>query len=305
MAFCKYCGKQLEENQLCDCEKAVASRQPVAEAAAPAEPAQATAPAEPAQAAAPVTAQAAAPVAPQPAPQAAPQQPNENLEKAKDAAKSTWKSILGILKAPATEGKAFVQNGDNISAYIILALQAIVASIFACVIIGKINDLIGLAGSYLQSIKFSGFTAFVVTFLYSAILSVVMAGALWCGLKILKINVDFNKAIRVVAVRTVGVLPVMILSIIFFALNVSFGIAVFVLSAVLGLCFFSAALNGVEELNGNKKTYLVFALILVYVIVYALIASKGFTLYIPETLKTYLGQISSLPDLLSSFGSLY
>ena len=99
MAFCRFCGKELKEGEVCSCQTAEA---PKAEEAAPV---------------------AEAPKAEEAAPKAAPSIPMPDKEQVTNAAKNVWKGFLGVYTHPVTGGKAFVENTEIAVSVCFMVLQ--------------------------------------------------------------------------------------------------------------------------------------------------------------------------------------
>ena len=193
MAFCKYCGKKLEEGQVCSCPEATAAREakavsaavpqpaveeakpaaeavnPVAEEAKPA--AEAVNPAaeeakpaaeavNPAVEEAKPAAEAVNPAveAAEPAPAAKPVTitlPTVDKEQVKGQVMGFWKSFVSILKAPSAGGAAFLSGENRNNALVFIGVQIFLSAILSCCYIGNINSaLSGVGGALL-----SGFTS--------------------------------------------------------------------------------------------------------------------------------------------------
>lgn len=270
MAFCKYCGKELEAEQLCDCEQAVASRM------AKEQPTETEA--------------------------SQLQEQNKNNGKAfSDKAKEIWTTFYGVVKHPKTAGTSFVNDGHYQDAIVFIALQAVLSGFFALMIIRKINSLIALGGGYLDSIKFSGARAFFVTILFSLILSAALIVIYWGILKLLKIKADMKVPLKLIAVRSIGIIPFILISYVGFALNIPFGIIVFIFSSLIGYLFLYSSIStlGAED----KQPYMAFLSIGIMMIVFSLLATKGYVMYLPDSIKEVLKQVGSIPDLIDMLGS--
>lgn len=100
MAFCKYCGRQLADGEVCNC------RQTSQETPAAAE-------------------QPAASAAPQQAPASAAPQQAANLFK------GLWADVLHVLKTPVTYASRYIEGGSFIGAIILLAVQALCSGFYS------------------------------------------------------------------------------------------------------------------------------------------------------------------------------
>lgn len=137
MAFCKYCGTQLEEGQSCTCAQSQ-------------EPQQAT------------------------INQQTTNNPQINIqidkEKITNISQSFIATVINVFKSPVTGARGFVRSGNLAVSLVIIAIQAILTSLIFTVMAGKINDLIpmitllpvekvffsSLAISLLSSLGFAG-----------------------------------------------------------------------------------------------------------------------------------------------------
>lgn len=301
MAFCKFCGKQLQEGEVCSCQ--VNAQQPTGtvNTAAPVQPA---APAQPN----PAQPTDSTPVQPNPAQPTGntPVQPSvtitlPNKDAVSNVAKKVVSTITNVLKHPSTEGKAFVASGDKNTAIGIIVIQAIISSIFSMIVIGKINSLLGFAGSYMSEYKFSGVKAFFVTLLFSLIFSVIMAALLYVVAIILKLATNLNQILATVAVRSIALLPVIVLACIFFFINVGVGFALFYGSILLAMIFLLEAVKGIPNMQDNKASYAVFGVIVVFIILFMLIGTKvALNMYLPKSVRDMMSGGSIIESLLDS-----
>ena len=159
MAFCRYCGRKLEDGEVCTCQQAQQN-------------------------------QAQAPQQAAPQPGAAPVVSAQG----KQVMDALLKDLVGLVKAPATTAPGYVRRGDVTVSVIFLLLQGICSAIFALFCIGKINSLIALGGSMTQNIKFSGVGAFFLTLLYTVIFEAVLAGLYFGVGKLLGGQLRFQEA---------------------------------------------------------------------------------------------------------------
>lgn len=294
MAFCKFCGRQLQEGEVCNCQ--AANAQPVNNAA---------------------------PVQPNPAPgqpypgQPNPGQPNPgqpaggtpvqpsvtitlpNKAEVSNVVNKIISTIMGVLKHPSTESKAFVAGGDRNTALGIIILQALISSIFSLCVIGKINSLLGFGGSLTSSYKFSGLTAFFVTLLFSLVFSVIMVALFYLAAIILKLATNLNQVLCVVAVRSVALLPIIVLACIFFLINVGVGLGLFYGSILLAMIFLLEAVKGIPNMQDNKAAYVVFIVTIVFAVLFMLIGTKmALNMYLPKAIRDMMSGDSILETLI-------
>ncbi|MCR4779282.1 MAG: hypothetical protein K5858_10590 [Lachnospiraceae bacterium] len=262
MAFCKYCGKELQEGELCDCEKAVAAR--AAENAAAQAPAQEAPQAAPAQQAA----------APQTAINA------ETVAAVKGAAGNAFKVALGVLKRPTTGVREYVKEGTWLSSGILLGVNALVYAIFTAIIVGQINK--GLGGYYKI-----GAGPFFVTILYAALSYAGLSCLCLLMSKFFKLTDGFKESVNLVAARSVMITLMVVLSWIFMLFSTTLVICALYFGGLFGTILI-ARYFGVHE--GVHKDIYPYALIVFFVLVgvvsYVIFRVVG-PLYVPKEVREY------------------
>ena len=307
MAFCKYCGKKLEEGQVCSCPEATAAREakaaetkPVAEAAAPV-----AAEAKPVVEAAAPAAEEAKPaaeeatsvtVAADPAPAAKPVTitlPTVDKEQVKGQVMGFWKSFVSILKAPSAGGAAFLSGENRNNALVFIGVQIFLSAILSCCYIGNINSaLSGVGGALLSGftskLKFSGIQAFFLTILFAAVAALLFAAIFWLVGLVAKLKFSINHAIEMAGIRAVYNIPVILLAILFAFLEVGISIALYAGAAIFVMAFVQGTLVEKYPEKKNLLIYITIVAIAVFAIVMSLIMSKGITLYVPKAIKDSL-----------------
>ena len=259
MSFCKYCGKELAEGQLCDCEKAVAARE--AEAAA------AAAPVNPAPEAAPQ-----AQAAPQTAINA------ETVAAVKGAAGNAFKVALGVLKRPTSGVREYVKEGTWLSSGILLGINALVYAIFTAIIVGQINKA-------LQGLYKIGAGPFFVTILYAAVSYAALSGICLLMGKFFKLTDGFKEAVNLVAARSVMITLMVVLSWIFMLFSTTLVFCALYLGGLFGTILV-ARYYGAHE--GVHKDIFPYALIVFFILVgvasYVIFRVVG-PLYVPKEVR--------------------
>ena len=268
MAFCKYCGKKLEEGEVCNCRQAGAFSG--SETAGNDQ-------------------QAASQHA-----QIPPIQTDKIIAQSKNIAKQVIDQFLAVFRAPATAGAACVQQGNLAVSCIFLALQAICSGLFAVLCIGKINKLISFGGLLQHDFLFSSLGAFFLTFLYSALLSVLLALLFFGGAKLLKGEISFQKALAFASARSIVSAPVILLGCLIFMASTSFGLLFYAaLCPLTAVLFLVPACDGIGGLNRNRKIYLLVGVLAVFTILFMLFASNLWSTYIPAEIKQAIEQLQS------------
>ena len=297
MAFCKFCGRALQEGEVCNCQAAAQAAN--SGAPVPPPPVPGVVPGtNPNIAPPPIPAPAPNPnIAPPPVPgqpYGAPAGGKTTVtvtlpskDAVNEAAKNVFSSILGVLARPVTGGSAFVQGGNKIVALILMGIQAVFSCIFSLVMIGKINSLINLAtlGSGTFP-KFSGIKAFFVTLLFSVIFSALMTGLIFVVTKITKITASLDQVLALSSVRSIAAIPMSVLAIILGFINPAIGFAMFFGSILLTALFLAGAIKGLENAQDDKAIYAVFGVIVVFVILFLLIGLRlALGMYVPSELN--------------------
>lgn len=269
MAFCKYCGTKLEENQLCSCEQAVASR---AATAAPAPEATAAPAPEVTSAPAPEATSAPAPEATAPANTLAADYAKLGL----GALKATWTTFLNTIRKPADAGAGFVKEGSVTVAGILIALKSLLYAIVVAILVARINS--AFSNDYFTILKISGAKWFFITLFGVAANIFIYAGLYLGGFKILKRNINFKQALRLSSLQAIPALPLIILGLLLVFIEPVLTLGLMLLIPIFGLVFMYQATNGIEEVNDNSKGYVLLTIytivtLITFIVVYELIAS--------------------------------
>lgn len=330
MAFCKYCGKELKDGEVCNCRTTAAgSSEPAATGAAqPAAGATAqTTAAQPAAAAAQTTAaqptagaatqaagaatQAAGAAtgaattagAAQTAAAGTAAAPKVDTEKITSTAKKVGGMYLKIWAKPATVGKEMMASVDMIQGLCMVVVQALLSSIFSLCIAGKINAAFAdafssytslLGSDYAKQFKVSGAKVFFLTLLLSLLFSVIWGLAFGLIGLISKAKMGLGQILALMAARSVIVAPLTVLACIVFWISPAVGLVIFFGSILMVICTTAEMLKAVQGVTADKCVYLTFIGVLLFIIVFVLIGSKAIGAYIPEGIISSLDSISGL-----------
>lgn len=256
MAFCRYCGRKLEEGELCNCKNQNENQEIQVSQDTSFQESQ------------PIVTSADVSV------------------QGKQIAGETWKEYVHILKAPISYGALYVQNANIITSLIFLLLHGICSGIFAVLCIGKINGLIGLGGSMTEGLKFSSLGSFFLTVVYSLILAVVLAGLYFVGAKLMKGQLSLQESLCVVSMRSVISVPVTLIGCLIFMLNIPAGIALYYSAGMLaGAIFLMAGSDGIIGVSCDRKAYLNIGIIIIFLVIFVVFASKALPSYIPSSIR--------------------
>lgn len=295
MAFCKYCGKELKDGEVCSCRttaagssEAGAAAQPAAGAAA--QPAAGAAAQQAAGAAAQPTAGAAQTAA------AAAAAPRVDTEKIASTAKKVGGMYLKIWAKPATVGKEMMASVDLIHGLCLVAVQALLSSIFSLCIVGKINsafsDYTSLLGGYGDKFKVSGAKAFFLTLLLSILFSVIWGLVFGLIGLISKAKMGLGQILALMAARSVIIAPLTVLSCIVLLFNPAVALIIYFGSMLMVMCTTAEMLKAVQGVTADKCVYLTFIGVLLFILVFVLIGVKAIGAYVPEGI-TSLGSLSN------------
>ena len=244
--FCKFCGKELQDGEVCGCagsQQAAAAQAQQTSGAAQAATDQMSSQVNAGQA------DAAGAQGTQFNTAQMQQKANEYMQQGMEAAGNAWKNLLGIFKSPAQEGRAYVAESDMTVSLILIVLQAVIAGLFGLICTTRINAAFSGITSYFSSNKYqvSNAKGFFVTLIFSVVLSAVFALIFFAAGKIVKADIDYKKALAITSVRS---------------------------AAMTGIC---------EE---NKLSYMIAVSVIVFAVVAVVIMSKAVGLYVPSGIKS-------------------
>lgn len=295
MAFCKYCGKELAEGEVCACQPPQA--EPVVTEAAPQE-------------------------APQAAPQAAPQTPNAFMSALNDV----WKMVLALIKKPVSVAKEFVANGTPMHCYIMIGIQSIAVALLVAILAGKFNGMLestmGLAamggGSMssqateaIKQVTFSIPLVILIGFALSVGMAFLIPVLYMLAAKIFKSKADYNTMLKVSSVNSLVLTPFILVGIVlsfFFSAEIGMGsmmnpagmisgivsaftvpVIVACLGMSLGSFLMMALLPQTMELDTENHPYAMFIVWLLSAVAFYLVFSLvGWPLCAPAALKAVL-----------------
>lgn len=313
MAFCKYCGKPLEEGEVCSCAgNAAAQQAAVNEAQAQQMNNQYT---DGAQNNMNMNMNGQQMNSQQMNgqqmnnwqqngqfnTQQMQQKANEYMQQGMEVAGNTWKNLLEIFKAPAEAGRRYVAKSDMVVSIVLIALQAVIAGIFGLICAVKVNSafssVLSLLSTYSlgRGYNISLVKGFFITLLFSLIFSAIFALIFFAAGKIVKAEMSFNKALAIASIRSAAVIPFMLAGCVLILINVPLGIGIFYLGNVLAICYIYASMTGICE--ENKLSYVIAAAVIVFLVVTIIIMSKAVGLYVPSGFKS----LSGLSNMMNMF----
>lgn len=294
--FCKYCGTQLEEDQVCSCPQAQFEAAQTQQQDSSVQ-------------------QAAAPQ-----PQAAPQQ------QAAPAAPSpigiAFKNLIPFCKAylrsPVEATRAAISQKDVILPIILLLIQAIAAGLVIFSLLNKvcrsIQSLIfaAMGLSSFSSLFGGGPTisaSFIMCLIYGILASVIAAAifvvVIFAAAKLMKSTCTIQDVLIACGANSLFVTVLLLLSFILFFLSIKIGIVLFVLAmltwVIMGVLTTQAVAPGAEQ---GKFWILYIVAVLVALLVGGWISSKFFGLSINATKISYGGESITIGKALDDIGDL-
>lgn len=275
MAFCKYCGTQLQDGELCNCEKAVASRT-AAENPAPAP-----------------TTQVNIPVVGN-------IDYNEVINKGKNIAGGLLGNFLAIWTKPIDGSASFVKNGKISESLLFMVIQAVFSGILGCSVMVPIID--SLSGGMASQDDSIGAGCFVLVTLISLVVSLIYTLVIFAVLRIARATEGFKNAVCLSSLRSAAAIPFTIMGLIVCLINTGVGLAINAIPLFLSLFFLVYGMEGIESVEKNKKAHLVSVMVLISICIIYFISSS----LLEKLLTAMLGDMaSSLGSILSIFQNMY
>lgn len=232
MAFCTNCGRELIPGQICECQQGKIEEN--------------------------VTEQYVA----------AQQMYNVNVN-------GYFKIFSEVLFKPKSFGEKFVKEANVIKAFVFIFLQAILSGIFVAMKFGKINSImesvvLNLKDSddliKLEMYKFPIFRDLIITIIASVALSCIIALVLWAMISIFRGRTTFANVINASAVSCIGKIPIILLAIIVSFLSVPISIDIYIMSAIIGICYYCMVITAGTGVNEDKNAIIAFIIALVSII---------------------------------------
>lgn len=287
--FCKYCGKPLEEGQVCDCAASVAAAQP-AETPAP------------------------APV-PDAAPAPAPAQASFNTEKAAAAAKaagekaksalSLWvKSLLTYLKTPRQGVTEALNDPKN------LVLAGIYAGINALTVFFFLWALMGKALGVIARVTKVGYPVGILLLsgiIFAAVFIGMSALALFACAKLNKRELDIKQALVIASVSSTYPTALLLIGTILGLLSIWLALFCLVLACLvwcINACtdlYDYAGLNGTRSL---KEMGIMLGAMAVVLLIFFLVA-RGMLGWAVSEISISGTKLGNIGELIGNIGDLF
>lgn len=289
--FCTNCGRPLEEGQVCSCTMEQFQQN----------------------------------VAAQQAQQQAAQQPNiqiqfnkEQYEQMKQKSGAYVSSLINafvnILRYPYSRGRDFVAKIDEKLAFGFIGLQAIISALFALAVVGRINSTINQAAGLAVGSAYSSYVsktvtvsyakAFFVTLLISLVISALLSGLVFVGNRILKGNASYKQILCVTSVRSIAVVPFVLLSIVLVFMSPTYAIALFAASEIMAMFYVYLVFPVGSAQSQELLPLVMFVIVLLFVVVSYFIMKNSAGFLVPDMMKEAFDSLNKL-DFTDIIGDLY
>lgn len=218
--------------------------------------------------------------------------------------KRLFAQFKSILKAPATGGHTFMETANIKMALGLVALQAILSALFAAAFFqkggrllyssfGKIN---GIFGHILGQLKVSLLTLFLSLFLSAA-----LAASLYAAAKLMKSQVTYRQMFCLVAIKCTITAPMLMVSIVLLFLNLFIGTVLYYLALAIGFLVIAMYFNHVAKLDANRIIWIVAGGLTLYSVISCIVLKHTVWLYLPSGYMDYFGGILNIADYLELF----
>lgn len=214
--------------------------------------------------------------------------------------KDAFETWISILKAPVTAGKQMVRAKKFQVGIGLLVVQAVLTGIFGILLCSGVNDILSI-GSYFRfsNISINLFLAFLLTVIGSLLMSAARVGLLLGGIKIFKGTADWQNLVCICGVRAVGVSLIQLVSIVVYLLNPFYGIVFFVFASVVGVIFSLPCILECTGVSKDKSIYMIIVIAILLIVVLYILYQIGLPMYVPKGIKDSFNNIS---DILRYFG---
>lgn len=193
------------------------------------------------------------------------------------------KTYLDILLKPFDAGSAYIKNTDMLTIIIFMCVQALVSAVFAVIFALRINSLDGGDYKIIPVLQ-----AFVLTIIYSGILYMISTALLFVLIKIGKGAINFKEALAATSMRVVVLAPVILVSCLLFKCNELYGLALYVISYLIGIVYQNVSIYSVSGVDKNKRVYIFLAMLLLSILIFIIFARVVCTSYVSDEIKGYI-----------------
>lgn len=231
---------------------------------------------------------------------------NTKSDEVKETIVKYLMKVYGVLKKPISSGKELVVAVDIKTAFILIALQGILNSVFMMVVGKKYSSLmksvLGIDSDTDKSIKAIAdvpyLKYFFVTLIFTAGAACVLSLLLMAVMKIMQTPVSFLQMISLTSVRSAVLVPGILVSIVALVISWRFGIILFMLINVLGYSACVVTLFSVfsitEQEKKNMFVFMVSIAVMIFILIVSFAISRMWTLYIPKGVTDAINSLRNL-----------
>lgn len=269
MAFCKYCGRKLEENEICNCRANTESTSETTNKNIQAD------------------------------------QNNVKTDVILETIKSTCGKVISvfanIFKNPSSAVNEYVKKDDLMVSLILIVCQALLSGFMALNVITNIRGKITGFGEYIGYLtKFLPTNGKVMgtAVIFSLLFSVILAVLWYAVLHVSKANnVTISESIVIASIRSIVCIPIIIVSLIVSVISMPASIVLFILSYFVSTYFYVGVLQN-DDIAEVKKFYLPLLIMILFVIIAAIILYSTRDTFVPKSIKSILsGDFSGIGDM--------
>lgn len=223
------------------------------------------------------------------------QQPSAQRVAIENVASKFLETMISMFRTPITTGRKLIQDADIVLVAVFLVLQGILSGLFGSIVLAK---TLGKAVRYFSSsVKLPYIQAFFATFFASIALSVILAVILLVLHITLKKEARFKKMLAIAAIRSVWLIPAIIISMIFALMSIKVGLFCFYALEVFAIVSMITTLNTFIEAEKKEKMVVMNGILLfVFILCAVCIMTMLCKTYIPSDLS------SSIFDLFGMSG---
>ncbi len=210
-------------------------------------------------------------------------------------------TFISITKHPVSSGESYIQTNNLKLSLTFIIIQGILCGLFSVIFASKIGQgltnlggaLSGMNSQIEALMKMPYFKGFIITAILSIVLSFVLATLLFIMNILFKNAVAYSQMIASVSLRSIFSIYVIVLSILVLLINPFASILCFFGGNILGMLIIEMTLPR-NESSTNYLPYITFIAFFVFMIISIIVISKCWTIFIPEALKSGLGQFQNL-----------
>jgi hypothetical protein len=215
--------------------------------------------------------------------------------------KSVAKTFDAISRKPVVAGREFVEKGNAGIALFFILLQGLFVGLFAVVlssriakVISTVADLLSYYGigktSTITRMKMPYLKDFIFTVVVSIILTLVLALLLTIANFIIRNKVSYKQMLCSVALRSIYIIYITIVSIVLLYVNIDAGLLCFYAANIIGIIIIVMTMP-VESDNVNRVPLTMFFVFAAFLIISLLVMSRCWMVYVPGSIQTALSQL--------------